>query len=440
MTVDHELASLYGTATVAIPVASEFEATNFEKLVSGKTHIRLFAWPKDANGDLTFSFMKSAVCIDMKGLNMMYLPSGIGQCTDLECLDIRDNCLQSLPPELSQCSKLKTLLYSGNSLNYRSWMQIIIELRRLNQTTGSAPSFKWTQANALFTIVSWNLLSQHFVTQEYFPKTPARYLKWEYRAECFIHIVLSLKPHLLCVQDLQQDQLDLLSERMRTIGYGCLWVIAARASRPGSPNVGVATFFLKARLSIEKTINVSFSDLSGNEYVTKLQLIANEGCFQMSMVRVQAQSFVVINALLHASKYEPEVLMAELYAMLDRVDGLSVQAVVCGSLGFEPGSRPYQFLSTGEDPGGKYKLKRTYRLAYADGVPLVNVEFTQWEDDRFSIGDYIWVSSLFASNGWVDVPSKEDAQKWHHSCPNSQWPTTHIPLGVALDIRTQQDG
>jgi mRNA deadenylase 3'-5' endonuclease subunit Ccr4 len=440
MSVDHELAAHYGTATVAIPIASEFEAANFEKLVSGKTHIRLFAWPKDADGDLTFSFLKSVVCIDMKGLNMTYLSAGIGQCTELECLDVRDNCLQFLPPELSQCSKLKTLLYSGNSLNYRSQMQIIIELRQLNQTTGSAPSFKWTQTNALFTIVSWNILPQTCVTQEYYPKTPCRYLKWVHRAEAFMHVVLSLKPHILCIQDLQQDQLALLTERMRTIGYACLWTATARPPRSGCPNVGVATFYLKSRITIEKTIPVSFSDLPGNEYVTKLQLIANEGCFQMSMVRMQAQSFVVINALLHACRYEPEVLMAQLFTMLDRVDGLSVQAVICGSLGFKPGSRAYQFLSTGEDPEKKYKLKRTYRLAYADGVPLVNVEFTQWDDDGFAIGDYIWISSLMASNGWVETPREEDVQKWHHSCPNSQWPSTHIPLGVALDIKSPQEG
>jgi hypothetical protein len=37
------LHSTYGPAAVAVAIASEFEVPNFEKIVKGKTHVRLLS-------------------------------------------------------------------------------------------------------------------------------------------------------------------------------------------------------------------------------------------------------------------------------------------------------------------------------------------------------------------------------------------------------------
>lgn len=424
----------YGVAAVAIPISSEFELETFEKAVAGKTSVRLMSWSKDSNSQLTFERLKHVKCLDMHDINLTILPPEIGLCSSLECLDIRNNCLESLPPELSQCLNLKTLLYSGNSLYYTTQIQALSILRQLNQAEGSAPPFKWTQPNASFTIITWNLIPQTEATQANFPLSPSRYLNWEHRAEAFIHTILSLKPHLVCVQEVEEKQLKALADRMRTIGYGCASSMASRARRPGVPIVGVATFFLKARLIVEKAITVSFADLPPNENITKLQLLANDAVFQVSVVRLQTQSFFLINAGLHACKYEPDVILAQMHIVAQRVDSLNSQAVICGSLGFLPGSPAYQLMNTGEDPSGKFKLRRTFRSAYQDSP--INLDFTEWYDgDEFRIVDYIWITQMLQPAGYVIVPTKDEAKKYHHTAPNSQWMSNHIPIGAGLDIR-----
>jgi hypothetical protein len=299
----------FGVAMPACPVSSEFETSNFEAIVAGKTHIQILLWPRDADGFLTFSRLVKVVCLDMRAIGLTYLPQDIGLCVNLECLDVRDNYLLYLPPELSQCSKLRTLLYSGNSVQYKSQIQALIELRQLNQAVGDCPPFRWNFPNAQFTIISWNIVAQHESRQQNFPRCPGRYLKWDYRAEIFVHTVLNMKPHLVCIQEVEEAQLVPLIDRMKTIGYGCAASFASRPRRPGVPIVGVATFYLKARLVVEKTITIAFSDLHGNQHVTKLQLLSNEAAFQVSVVRMQTQSIFLINAALHPCRYEPDVLL-----------------------------------------------------------------------------------------------------------------------------------
>ncbi|KAK8852915.1 hypothetical protein M9Y10_017909 [Tritrichomonas musculus] len=423
----------YGPVTPILPIASDFEAPRFEATVKDKFNIKILSWPTDASGKKTFKRLKHIKCLDMSGIKLVAVPPEIGLCTELEYLDVSNNCLQYLPPELAQCIKIQKLVFSGNSLPYVSQMQALIDLRQLNQALGSAPTFKWTQPNAAFTMMTWNVLCDTDAKQINFPKTPARFLKWEYRSDNFIHIILNLKPHLVCIQEIEEEQLSALSERMKTVGYGCSASFASHPRRPGLPVVGVATFFLKARLTIEKTFSVSFSDLTPNERISKLQLISNDAAFQVSVVRLQAQSFFLINAGLHPCRYEPEVLLTQVAMIAERVDGLTSQALICGSLGFKPGSAPYTLLSTGSDPSGKFKLKRTFRLAYNDQAPPL--EFTQWDDDALSTTDYIWISQMMQPLGHIIVPTKEEALKYHHTAPNAQWPSNHIPIGAAIDIK-----
>ncbi|OHS98464.1 Endonuclease/Exonuclease/phosphatase family protein [Tritrichomonas foetus] len=419
---------------VVIPISSKFEVNLFQEKVKDATKLRFISWPNSSNGKMTFKCIQHITYLDMHGLKLVKIPPEIGLLTNLEYLDVSDNCLEYLPPELAQCSKLQTLKFSGNALQYKNQMQALIDLRQHNQIETGTIQFKWTHPNASFTIITWNILNNTDAVQENFHKTPNRYLKWEYRSDMFIHTILNLKPHIVCIQDVEEKQLSLLSERMETVGYGCSASFAKKPRRPDIPVLGVATFFFKARLTVEKTVSVSFSDLQPNENISKLQLVANDSAFQVSVVRMQAQSFFLINAGLKSCKFEPEVLLAQISLIADKVEGLSSQAIICGSLGFKPNSAPYKLLSTGEEPSGKFHLKKTFKHAYND--PYIPIEFTQWDENGFSITDYIWISQLMQSTGYIIVPTKSETEKNYHSAPNSQWPSHHIPIGAAIDIRS----
>jgi hypothetical protein len=149
---------------------------------------------------------------------------------------------------------------------------------------------------------------------------------------------------------------------------------------------------------------------------------------------MQTQSIFLINAGLHPCAYDKEILISQVHTIAERLDSLSGQAVICGSFGFSPGSPEFKLMTTGEDPKGRFKLRRTWRSSYAEShVPL---EFTEWKEDEFVTNDYIWHSNLLSPIGWVMGPGKEETLKYHITAPNLQWPSNHLPIGVAMEIRS----
>ncbi|EAY20887.1 Endonuclease/Exonuclease/phosphatase family protein [Trichomonas vaginalis G3] len=421
MNVFHENNEIYGKQIVILPISSEFEKEEYEKKVSKATNVRFLNYPDSTNGLLTFQPLTEVRCLDMRGIKLTALPPEIGLLTNLEYLDIRDNCLDYLPPELSECLKLKTLLYSGNSLFYVSQIQALNNLRQTNQAEDCAPQFKWAVQNGQFSIISWNIIAQHEAKQSRFHSTPARYLAWEYRMEHILNIAQMLKPSLFCLQEIEEKSLHELTERMRTIGYGCVSSFGTRTRIPGAPHSGIATFFLTARLSVERTVTIQFSDLPANEQITKLQLLENDAIFQLSVVRLQGQSFYLIHTSLFPNHFDSKIIEAQINIILDRVKDLSVQKIICGSFGFEPNSKPFNLIKAND----QFKC-----------VNYTTPEFfTQWENDEMVISDYIFASSQMYPTGNLVTTTQEDAKSYHHFMPNNQWPSSHLPIGVLIDIK-----
>jgi len=428
-----DYANEYGKQVVVIPISGEFEFANYQKNIGEATNVRFLSWPSSSHGLFTFKALSNVKYLDMKGIGLQVLPPEIGLCTNLERLDIRDNCLVFLPPELSRCLKLKNLLYEGNSIFYSSPVQALNQLRQLYQSEGLAPDFRFSQSSGFFTILSWNIISQSQACQKFFPQCPDKYLDWNYRMEHILHVLIQLKPSLVCLQDLEESQLNVLSERMRTIGYGCAASFASRPRVSGFPPTGVATFFLKSRLTVERTVALSFSELQGDENISKLQLISNEAVFQVSVVRLLSQSFYLINTSLRPNRFEKSVITAQMNIIANRVDELSGQVLICGSLGFEPDSDAYSLLKNGEACNGKFNLKRKYRSSYEESQDF----FTHWDENKFSVNDYIWSSSQLVPTGLLMITRKSEVLSYHHTAPNNQWPSNHLPIGASIDIRLQ---
>jgi hypothetical protein len=89
--------------------------------------------------------------------------------------------------------------------------------------------------------------------QANFPKCTDRYLKPAHRTELFIHMILNLKRHLVCIHEVEGPQ---VVDRMRTIRSGHASSFSSQPLRLEVPIVAAATFFLKVRLIVEKTITV----------------------------------------------------------------------------------------------------------------------------------------------------------------------------------------
>lgn len=421
----------YEEPVLAIPIADEFEAPSFKALVDGHTSVKFIRWPSEANSQYTFPYLTRVKFLDMKGISLPYLGPEICLCTELEVLDVRDNDLTYLPPELAELPKLKTILFTGNQLFVSTYVQLMNRLRQLDHPIEVSLPFIWSNQSHPLTLLSWNLTAQADAVQSNFNRTPARYLEWKSRVELILNVIYSLKPSIICFQEVEAEQLDTLNSRLRTMGYSCAPSFSSRPPIPGKPRIGVTTFYLTARIVVERTVTVSFSDLPATDKITRLQLLSSDSLFQVSVVRSHAHSFFLVNACVRPNRFEPKVILAEIAIIADRVDALSGQAVICGSLPFEPQSDPYQLLSTGKCTDEDFKLRRTYKDAYATQKD----RFTLWEGDELKIHDYIWLSPQLVPTGTIETPTKGMAKEYFHTAPNSQWPSAHLPLGVEIDYR-----
>lgn len=430
-----DCSKIYGKQIVVLPASSEFEYKNLVAKVGDAKNIRILNWPDSTDSMLTMKAISGAKCLCMRGIRLTHLPPEIGLFENLEYLDIRDNYLEYLPPELSQCLKLKTLLFEGNSIFFTSQTQALNYLRQMNAAEGCAPLFKWSAQNGQFTIVSWNLMAQGEANQQLFHNTPAKYLKWEYRMEHILNITQQLKPCVLCVQEIDKKNFDSLDQRMKTIGYGSVASFPKRSRIPNLSPAGIATFYLKARLAIDRTITACFSDLEPKFGLTKIQLIENDAVFQLSLIRMQGQSFYLLNTSMYPNRYEPNVAAAQIEMLMNHVQQFSGQAIICGSFGFTPKSNAYKKIIDEDDPGPRFSEDGKQQLTYHLPKAMVTDPFTRWEDDTLDTTDYIFLSNSLYSTGTLLTSSKDDAQFYHRYMPNNQWPSSHLPIGTIVEIR-----
>ena len=437
-----DYSKIYGRQIVVLPCSSEFEYNNLVQKIGEYKNVRFLSWSDTADPSLTFKALVKVQCLDLRGIKLTYLPPEIGLLEDLEVLDLRDNCLEYLPPELSQCLRLKSLLFEGNSIFYASQIQALNFLRQMNSAEGMAPQFKWSGQNGQFSIVSWNLVAQTESTQKRFHTTPQRFLLWSFRMEHILNIAQQLKPSIFCIQEIEQDCLEQLESRMKTIGYGVSASFGKRPPIPGNPIAGVATFYLKSRLTVERTITQCFSDLEPRENISKIQLIENDAVFQLSLVRLQGQSFYLLNTSLFPNRYEPDVTTAQLEILMANVQQFSGQAIICGSFGFTPKSKAYKMILN-EDELAEERASiarqhqdegKTYLMYHLPKGAGGNT-FTQWEDDTMQTTDYIFLSNSLYSTGCLQTTTKDDAVFYHRYMPNNQWPSSHLPIGTTVEIR-----
>lgn len=426
-----DFSDVYGKQVLIIPISSEFEYENLVNTVGSARNIRFLSWSPSTSGKLTFQAITKAKYIDMRGIQLTDLPPEIGLCTELERLDVRDNFLEFLPPELSQCLKLKDLLFNGNNIYYVSDIQALNQLRQLNSVQNEAPQFKWSVRNCAFNIISWNLVAQSHATQRNFPKTPQRYLEWSYRVDRILHTINQLKPTILCVQEIEEKLVENLVDKMNNIGYESSASFGTRPRVSGQPLIGLVTFYLKNRISLEKTTTIQLADLQGDANINKLQLIQSNAIFQMSNMRYQGLPFYLINTSLQPCHFDPELIVANINLIAQNVDPLSTQVIICGSLGFEPESEAYNLLKTGTACNGKYQLKRRYSCANENDADA----FTEWTDDQMKKTDYIWFTCALVPKGSLLTTTKTEARANHLYVPNNQWPSNHLPIGCPVEIK-----
>lgn len=214
------------------------------------------------------SKLRSIEVLDLSGNALTSLPAALGMLASMKEFYIYDNHIQSLPPELGTLHLLQTLGVEGNPLD--------ASLKKMIQTDGTRalisylrdtcpvptppPARPWEtpatgpgdpDPNAeTFTVLCYNILSEHCARETLYGYTPAWALAWEYRKDVILTEILSHGADFLCLQEVEVAQFDeYFVKNLEPHGYEGVYWPKPRYNRlsdqdPGRRSVeGCATFF-----------------------------------------------------------------------------------------------------------------------------------------------------------------------------------------------------
>ena len=169
------------------------------------------------------------------------LPSEIGRLIKLTELLLYDNLLTGLPFEFGNLYKLESLGLDGNP-----WHDPIYSLMQKDATCLSVvpflrdhaplnasppPERHWipldsdTPALDSFTVMSYNILCNHYADPSSYGYVPSWALAWDYRKDLILGEIAQSLPDILCLQELDKGEFeDSVLFALKDLGYaGCFF-------------------------------------------------------------------------------------------------------------------------------------------------------------------------------------------------------------------------
>jgi len=394
----------------------ELEITGFTKNLSGNlwTLKHLTSLYLDGN---QLTRISSEICnltnlykLDLSHNKLRSLPAEIGRLIKLRELHLNNNILRVLPYEIGKLFHLQILALTGNPLN-----QDILSLARkgtprllhffldnLAMTTPQPPDREWIYVsspeqnpqNAVFSVMSYNVLCDKYATRSLYGYCPPWALAWEYRRKSILREINYYSADILALQEVETCQYhEFFVTELKRLGYEGIFNPKSRAKHLPEDEKkhvdGCAIFWKTAKFTLRAEHLVEFNQVAMqnnegskdmlNRVMTKdnigiaALLETNDGLYENSSnyhTMPEKQLVLAVNAHMH---WDPEfsdvkliqtvMLCYELKRICEestqsfRPSGRSSTAlndshkmplVLCGDFNSLPDSGVVEFLQTGK--------------------------------------------------------------------------------------------
>ncbi|KAA8538081.1 hypothetical protein F0562_027689 [Nyssa sinensis] len=217
-----------------------------------------------------------------------------------------------------------------------------------------------------FSVLSYNILADLYVSSNVYSYCPTWALTWEYRLEHLLNEILSYNADILCLQEVQSDHFkDFLKPEMAEFGYSVIYkkktkevYIENRYTTDGCAIFYRANWF-KAIIKYE----VEFDKIAQPLVETMKPDCRNEGCFWLMKDNIALvviletvengivnESICVANTHIHANSSFPDTKLFQVVNLikgLEKISHSQIPVVICGDMNSLPGSEPHEFLISG---------------------------------------------------------------------------------------------
>uniref|UniRef100_A0A368UII1 poly(A)-specific ribonuclease n=1 Tax=Glycine max TaxID=3847 RepID=A0A368UII1_SOYBN len=200
-------------------------------------------------------------------------------------------------------------------------------------------------SSGTFTVLSYNVLSEAYASNDLYNYCPSWALSWPYRRQNLLREIVGYRPDIICLQEVQSDHYDeFFSPELDKHGYYGLY--KRKEVYSGNTNTidGCATFFRRDRFSHVKKYEVEFNK-------------AAQSLTEATIPTTQKKTALNRPANTHVNVPQDlkDVKLWQVHTLLKGLEKIAASAdipmLVCGDFNSVPGSAPHALLAMGKvDP------------------------------------------------------------------------------------------
>ncbi|CAH9100697.1 unnamed protein product [Cuscuta europaea] len=343
-------------------------------------------------------------------------------------------------------------------------------------------------SSGTFTVLSYNILSDSYATNELYSYCPSWALSWTYRRQNLLREIIGYRADIVCLQEVQSDHYEeFFGPELDKHGYQSFFRMKSSEGIGGNMNSvdGCATFFRRDRFSHVKKYEVEFNKAAQSltdalapsvQKKTALGRLIKDNVALILVLEAKfgnqgvdnpgkRQLVCVANTHVHVQQDLKDIKLWQVHTLLKGLEKIAASAdipmLVCGDFNSIPGSAPHALLAMGKvdplhpdlavDPLGI--LRPTSKLTHQ--LPLVSAYtsfarmeggfaserhkrrmdpiteeplFTNCTRDFISTHDYIFYSADLLTVVSLLELLDEDSLRKDTALPSPEWSSDHIAL------------
>jgi CCR4-NOT transcription complex subunit 6 len=233
-------------------------------------------------------------------------------------------------------------------------------------------------SSGTFTVLSYNILSDSYASNDLYNYCPSWALSWPYRRQNLLREIVGYCADIICLQEVQSDHYDeFFAPELDKHGYYGLYKRKTNEVYNGNINTidGCATFFRRDRFSHVKKYEVEFNKAAQSltdamipttQKKTALNRLVKDNVALIVVLEAKVnnqpidnpgkrQLLCVANTHVNVHQDLKDVKLWQVHTLLKGLEKIAVSAdipmLVCGDFNSVPGSAPHALLAMGKvDP------------------------------------------------------------------------------------------
>lgn len=449
--------------------------------------------------------------LDLSNNALTSVPPELGLLFNLRYLYLFDNHLTTLPYEFGNLFELHFLGIEGNPnfnlefaklIAQKGTKALIMHLRDNVPKGSPPPKRQWielkddgelvadaddddeqTQAEKeqegkeSFTVLSYNILCQHYATAKMYSYTPSWALNWEFRRESLKQQIIDTNADIICLQEVETQSFEeYWLKVMADAGYRGMFHAKYRARRMNEKDAkkvdGCATFYKYSKFSLAEKKSLEYTQIvlnsqkykKSDDVFNRLQSRDNIGLVTVFQHLETGQQVLVANTHLHWDPALNDVKTVQVGVLLEEIEALvkkllkttddsfmkNLPVVICGDFNSQLHSAVYRLLANGfckdhEDIRGRdygkftsegFSHKLNLRSAYDN---IGELPFTNFTPSFTDVLDYIWYTPYNLSVRGLLGQIDPGYLSHYVGLPNAHFPSDHVPLLTKFHLKQKKE-